>query len=189
MINKIKNILSIRKSKSYVQNELVPAAVIIPLLYINNELNILFTKRSQYVQHHKGEISFPGGTRDDTDNSLLDCALRECREEIGLDPSDVHILGQLDPFKTIATHFIVTPFVGHIPYPYSFTVSQFEIEELIIIPVNTLFHKESHQIRKVNLKGNEIAINYFYYKDYVIWGATGFILRQFLDEIIIPNNI
>ncbi len=184
MIKKIESILKGRLNKSYPPNDLVPAAVLIPLLYIDESLNILFTKRSQEVEHHKGEISFPGGTLDDTDSSLLDCALRECHEEIGLHPEDIQIIGLLDDFRTIVTHFVVTPYVGHIPYPYPFQISAYEIDELIIIPIHSLLDP-SNYARKDKMGADEHSyhLDYFYYQEHTIWGATGFILKQFLELV------
>ncbi|HEO65989.1 MAG TPA: CoA pyrophosphatase [Spirochaetes bacterium] len=184
MIKKIESILKDRPNKSYPPSDLVPAAVLIPLLYIDDALHILFTKRSQQVEHHKGEISFPGGTLDDTDSSLLGCALRECHEEIGLLPEDTHIIGLLDDFRTVVTHFVVTPFVGHIPHPYPFQVSAYEIDELIFIPISSLLDPSNYARKdKMGADGHLYHLDYFYYQEHTIWGATGFILKQFLELV------
>ena len=94
------------------------AAVLVPLFSVEGKRHVLLTKRSQAVEHHKGEISFPGGKLDPDDADLLSCALRETDEEVGIKPSDVRIIGELDDFYTVATRYVVAPFVGVIPYPY-----------------------------------------------------------------------
>ncbi len=184
MIKKIESILKDRPCKTHPPSDLVPAAVLMPLLYIDEALHILFTKRSQEVEHHKGEISFPGGTLDDNDSSLLDCALRESHEEIGLRPEDTQIIGLLDDFRTVVTHFVVTPFVGRIPYPYPFQVSEYEISELIFIPISSLLDPSNHAKKdKTGGDGRLYHLDYFYYQEHTIWGATGFILKQFLELV------
>ncbi|MBW1897149.1 MAG: CoA pyrophosphatase, partial [Deltaproteobacteria bacterium] len=89
-----------------------PAAVLFPLLKKNGEVHILFTKRTQTVRAHKGQISFPGGVRDQGDESLLATALREAREEIGLQPEDVDVIGSLEPVSTITSGFFIYTYVG-----------------------------------------------------------------------------
>ncbi|MGC8603366.1 MAG: NUDIX hydrolase, partial [Desulfomonilaceae bacterium] len=97
---------------------LINAAVLVPIFRKDANLHLLLTQRSEMVEHHKGEISFPGGKLDVSDPDLRSCALRETLEEIGILPQDVKIIAELDDFYTVATNFHVVPFVGFIPYPY-----------------------------------------------------------------------
>ena len=189
MTDKIKTALYNRNRKTISSKGLVAAAILIPLLHKDNTLNILFTKRSKWVEHHKNEISFPGGTFDKTDKDLLDCALRECEEEIGLIKDDVNILGMLDDFRTMVTHFVVSPFVGYIPYPYSFKISEKEIDEIIIIPISFLTDPSNYMLtEKIGSDNTKYIIHNFHYKHHTIWGATAYILKQFLDIFIEINN-
>ena len=103
---------------------LAPAAVILPLYQKDGEYHILFTKRTEHLEYHKGQVCFPGGGCDEQDKSLVDTALRETFEEIGVRPLDVEILGQLDNMGTVSSSFLITPFVGLIPYPYEFVVNR-----------------------------------------------------------------
>jgi 8-oxo-dGTP pyrophosphatase MutT (NUDIX family) len=180
---KIKEILAHREVKRVAA---VPgrtrAAVLLPLFVKDSSCHILFTKRSNTVRYHKGEISFPGGNYDATDEDLLATALREAHEEIGLRPQDVSFLGALDEMMTM-TDFIVSPFVGLIPYPYTFVPSPDEIDEIIILPL-VGFLKEGvlrEEYRTYNKKTEKVPI--YHSGRHVIWGATARILRQFLELI------
>lgn len=180
MERRIAEILASRPFKEIAREGLVPSAVLVLLLERDGEDCILFTKRSDKVDCHKGEISFPGGRLDPSDASLLEAALREGAEEIGLAPQDVTILGRLDDTQTVSTGFIVTPYVGRIPYPYSFQINQDEIAELIFVPVRVL--AKDFAANDSGGGGEEgQGSPRFQYKDHVIWGATARILRQFLD--------
>ena len=188
LAQKIKDILAHREIKRVtVGSDHTRAAVLLPLLLKDGSCHILFTKRSDKVRYHKGEISFPGGNYDATDADLLATALREAHEEIGLRPQDVSLLGALDEMLTM-TDFIVSPFVGLIPYPYTFVPSPYEIEEIIILPLAD-FLKEgvlSEEYRTYNKKTNKVSI--YHSGGHVIWGATAWMLRQFL-ELIPPEAL
>src|SRR4030067_3823746 len=136
-IDQIRNLLSSRQRKVIVHPPFSHAAVLVPLFQKDGDCHLLFTKRSEEVKYHKGEISFPGGVVDEKDSEWIKTALREASEEIGLKESDVQIVGVLDDIVTI-TEFIVTPIVGLFPYPYRFKISEAEIAELIEVPLASL---------------------------------------------------
>ena len=168
------------RSKRIRKSGLVPSAVLVPLLKDKNRHHILFVRRSNNVKHHKGEISFPGGVVESGDPALLDTALRECHEEIGLAPSDVTVLGQLDDIETTTTGYVITPFVGLIPYPYSFRINAGEIAALVIVPLETLM-KASTAEKHDTSDGFPPPV--FSYQTNTIWGATARILLQFVDRV------
>jgi 8-oxo-dGTP pyrophosphatase MutT (NUDIX family) len=184
-VNQIREILSLRKRRVIEHPPFSHAAVLVPLFRKGEDCHLLFTKRSDQVKYHKGEISFPGGGVDEEDSELEGTALREAFEEIGLKEDDVQIIGILDDIVTI-TEFIVTPFVGLFPYPYPFKVSEIEIAELIEVPLSALLDEDCLSEREIiRGTGKEVVLAY-QYQDHIIWGATARILKQFLDLIVPP---
>jgi 8-oxo-dGTP pyrophosphatase MutT (NUDIX family) len=186
-IDQIRNALSARQRRVIEHPPFSHAAVLVPLFKKGADCHILFTKRSDEVKYHKGEISFPGGVADEEDLELIDTALREAHEEIGLKESDVQIIGILDDIVTI-TEFIVTPIVGLFSYPYPFKVSAREISELIEVPLSHLLDGNSFSEREI-FRGSQKEVVYTYqYGRHTIWGATARILKQFLDLITSPGR-
>ena len=122
----IRKALSRRATLSVDDPSLTPAAVLLVLYAKDGEYCVLLNKRSEEVEYHKGEISFPGDARDPEDKDFLDTALRETEEEMGIDRKDVTILGELDEVVT-TSRFHVKVFVGSIAYPYKFKPSAMEI--------------------------------------------------------------
>ncbi len=187
-IDQVRNILSTRERRVIEHPPFSHAAVLVPLFKKGEDCHLLFTKRSEEVKYHKGEISFPGGVVDEDDSELINTALREAFEEIGLRESDVQIIGLLDDIVTI-TEFIVTPIVGLFPYPYPFEVSEAEIAELIEVPLSFLLNKNCFSESEIFRGGqNELIYNY-QYGHHIIWGATAKILKQFLDLISSQRSV
>ena len=181
-INQIGKIFSSRKRRVISHPPFSHAAVLVPLFQKDGDCHLLFTKRSEEVKYHKGEISFPGGVVDEEDRELINTALREAHEEIGLKESDVRIIGVLDDIVTI-TEFIVTPIVGLFPYPYPFKVSEVEIAELIEVPLASLLEEDCFSEREIFRDGQREIVFAYQYGKHIIWGATARILKQFLDLI------
>ncbi len=181
--------LSDRKKIRVEDNTRRPSAVLIPIYYQAGEHHILFTKRTELVHHHKGEISFPGGGFHPDDGSLLHTALRESYEEIGLAPQDVVVLGELDDMLTKGSPYIITPFVGSILPEYKFKISDFEIAELIEIPIQALLAEGCRREDPIETIGGRQVIPYVYaYRGKLITGATARILKQFLEIFVQVTN-
>lgn len=179
----LKGIFSTRTKKTIHDNSRIMSAVLVPVFCKDNEYNILFTKRSFDVPHHRGQISFPGGAYSEEDASLLETALRESWEEIGLSPRDVEVVGELDDALTATSNYIIKPYVALIPYPYNFTVNESEITEIFDVPISHLNNKLNF---KKETRVDEEGYTWYYvykYKGRIIWGATAYILKQFLDTL------
>jgi 8-oxo-dGTP pyrophosphatase MutT (NUDIX family) len=181
-IKRLEDLLNKRERKPIHDPAYVRAAVIVPLFNKDELCYILFTRRTQEVKHHKGQVSFPGGAFDEGDGDLRGTALRETFEEIGLREKDIRIIGTLDDIVT-TTRFIVTPFVGYFPYPYPFQLSKREIEEIIEVPLPVLLDPACFSEKKI-VDGNSKRWVYNYqYGHHAIWGATAKILKQFLELV------
>ncbi|MBI5284941.1 MAG: CoA pyrophosphatase [Chloroflexi bacterium] len=168
---------------SYVEApELPRAAVLLPLYEKDGETSVVFTRRSELVEHHKGQISFPCGAHDATDPDLCFTALRETWEEIGVAVDHVEVVGQLDEMITIS-NFLVRPFVGRItePGPYPFVHSEVEVAEILEVPLDHLRDEANVLAEPRIYQGRAIIAYSFRWNDHVIWGATARILKQFLD--------
>ena len=156
------------------------AAVLVPLYVRDGALRILFTRRTETVEHHRGQISFPGGVEEEADDSAFATAVRETQEELGISPGLVHLLGALTPLTTI-TDFFVEPFVGAIPYPHVLKPAEAEIAEVIDAPVAALL--DPRVLETKTLPGREEPTLFYHYGEHVIWGATARMLKELLDAL------
>lgn len=180
MEDKLRQALASRKKLEISNLGLIESAVLVPIFCKDGEYHILFTQRSEQVPQHKGQVSFPGGAKTTTDATLMDTALRESREEVGLKAEDVDIVGELDDTPTTTSGFNISPFVAFIPYPYKFTMSPFEISEIFSVPFSALLHKAKKRKERYNF-GGQVFVGYTYeYQGRVIWGATAKIVQQLL---------
>ncbi len=180
---RIGEILSRRKRKVVTRAGFRPAAVLVPVYEKVEEHYIVLTKRTSWMQYHKGQVSFPGGAYDEDDGDLEATALREAYEEIGVRAEDVELLGNLDDQATLTSHFIITPFVGAIPYPYDFRVNRKEVEDLIEAPVAALLDPACFSTHTPDSEGRLHPWSYYRCGNYEVTGITAIILRQFLDLI------
>jgi 8-oxo-dGTP pyrophosphatase MutT (NUDIX family) len=141
---------------------------------------ILFTRRTETVEQHRGQISFPGGAQEPADATLWETALRESEEEIGLAPSDTIALGSLSPIVTV-TNFYVEPYVAAIPQPYVFRPQEAEIAELLEVPVAALM--DPAVLEKKPFPGREEPVLFYHHGENVIWGATARMLEELLEAL------
>jgi len=156
------------------------AAVLVPLFVRDGGLRVLLTRRTETVEHHRGQISFPGGVEEEDDASPYETAAREAEEELGIAPEDVRLLGALTPLTTI-TDFFVEPFVGAIPFPHVLRPAEAEIAEVLDVPVAALLDPGVLETRL--LPGREEPTLFYHYGPNVIWGATARILKELLDAL------
>jgi 8-oxo-dGTP pyrophosphatase MutT (NUDIX family) len=178
----LREILAHRQKRQITDSDRVPAAVLIPLYRKEGQYHMVFIKRTETVKEHKGQISFPGGNRDNRDNTLMDTALRESYEEIGLRTGDIEVIGELDDEITTTSNYIVTPFVAMIPWPYRFIINRDEVDELIEIPIAALLLSDYWKPAIETLDGGIVVDSFnFYYNGRLIWGATARILNKFLE--------
>jgi 8-oxo-dGTP pyrophosphatase MutT (NUDIX family) len=172
---------------TYIESDVPRAAVLLPLYDRGGETHVLFTVRSEHVEHHKGQISFPGGAYDASDRDLQHTALRETWEEIGVAMHDVELIGQLDEMITVS-NFLVRPFVGRItvPGPYPFAHSEVEVAEILEVPLPHLQDGANLEAMEQVYQGQRRAAYTYHFGRHLIWGATARILKQFLDLLEQP---
>ena len=157
------------------------AAVLVPLFWHNHEWNLLFTRRTDQVESHKGQVSFPGGGCDEGESTPEETALREAREEIGLDPGRVRLLGRLANMVTI-TSFRITPVVGVIEWPAVFIVGPNEVERIFTIPLYWLADTRNRWEFPIHAGGRSL-IAFQPYDGELLWGATARMTVDFLRTI------
>jgi 8-oxo-dGTP pyrophosphatase MutT (NUDIX family) len=158
------------------------AAVLIPIVADAAGLNVLFTRRTDHLYHHPGQISFPGGRVEAGDANDVATALRETQEEIGLPPDNIDVLGQLPGYGTV-TGFRITPIVGLVRAPLALALDAFEVAEVFQVPLAHLVNPRNYQIHRIERAG---LVREFYAVPYAgrfIWGATAGMLAAFCAYI------
>jgi 8-oxo-dGTP pyrophosphatase MutT (NUDIX family) len=155
------------------------SAVLVPLLVREGAPHVLFTKRPATLRHHAGQYSFPGGSRDPEDPTPLHTALRETREELGIDVSGVRVLGALDEVPTL-TEFRIQPFVGVLPQGLEYKPNPAEVEFILEVPLRALMDPAIRRTERRQARGLTYEVDFYTYGPHVIWGATGRILRDLL---------
>jgi len=162
--------------------KLTEAAVLIPLVVGSDGLRLVLTKRSSRLRHHPGQIALPGGKRDTGDADLAATALREAQEEVGLDPAEAAILGQLAPHETV-TGFAVTPFVAQLAGPFVARPEAGEVDEVFEVPFRHLADPARYRIERRRWRGRWRHYYILPWGPYYIWGATARILRGLAERL------
>lgn len=157
------------------------AAVLIPIIATPRP-TLIFTVRTETVPSHKGQISFPGGSIDPADASPEAGALRETHEEIGLEPSRVRVLGELDSFPTFVSGYVVSPFVGWLDETPQLVPNPGEVAEILLVPVSELV-EDARREAGFEHAGRTYPTEAWLWNERVIWGVTARIIRQFLERL------
>ncbi len=147
------------------------ASVLVPIVTRPAELTVLFTRRTAHLRDHSGQVSFPGGRAEARDASPEATALRETREEIGLAPEHIELLGRLADYHT-RTGFRVSPVVGLVTPPFALSPDAFEVEEVFEVPLSFLLDPAHHQRHAREFQGRVVHYYAIPYRSYYIWGAT-----------------
>jgi 8-oxo-dGTP pyrophosphatase MutT (NUDIX family) len=164
-------------------NALMPriSGVLVLLYEKNGELHLVFTKRKSYEGVHSGQMSFPGGKKDEGDTDLIHTALRETDEEIGIPPTQIELLGSLSELYIPPSNFLVYPSVGFTPVIHSFRPQESEVEEVVEIPLSFFMDtKNVSQQTEIKLfNGAIVRVPAYVFNNHIIWGATAIMLSEF----------
>ena len=155
-----------------------PAAVLILLFPFEDEIQFFLTKRTEDVEHHKGQISLPGGIRENNE-SLNETALRETKEEVGIDSTKIIISGSLTPFFIPVTGYIVHPFIGWCKEKPSTKIHDVEVNQLFSVSITELMDEKNLQTEQWNIRGYDAIVPYYNFEKCKVWGATAAILSEF----------
>ena len=162
---------------------LLPAGVLVPLFEKNGELHVVLTQRTDEVEHHKGQISFPGGVKNERDTTIIKTALRETEEEIGLTRNVVNVLGMLNDFQT-PSGFCITPVVALLLTVPSFSINAAEVSQIFDVPLSFFLDAHNERVEQHERSGKMMNVYFYRYRQYEIWGATSAILRSFLHDLM-----
>ncbi len=163
------------------------AAVLVPIVARTSGATLMLTKRTDHLDHHPGQISFPGGHIEPDDGSAEAAALREAEEEVGVRHNEVEIIGRLDQYIT-RTGFSVVPVVGLVQSDYTVDLDSFEVAEVFEVPLSFLLDDANHKRDQRIHKGETREFYAMPYGDYYIWGATAGMIRNLYDVIASPES-
>lgn len=158
------------------------AAVLAPVIRRGQTLSMLFTVRASHLRSHRGQISFPGGGRDADDRDPVANALREAREEVGLDPQRVEVLGYLDDYPTL-TRYLVTPVVGLIEGEPALAVDENEVAEVFEVPLEFVLDTASFERKLLSRDGINVPFFELNWERHRIWGATAGMLWNLAQKV------
>jgi 8-oxo-dGTP pyrophosphatase MutT (NUDIX family) len=149
-----------------------------------NELHLILTLRRQYPGVHSGQMSFPGGKKDEGDLDVLETALREAFEEVGVPSDRVEVISKLSELYIPPSNFLVYPTVGFLKEKIEFVKQESEVEEIVEIPLSFFLNQESAKETSIQLS-HKVSVNVpaYVYQDYVIWGATAIILSELVEVL------
>ena len=151
----------------------------------DGEARLVLTKRPEHMPSHRGEIAFPGGTvQPDTDTTVLDAALREAEEEIGLPRAAVEVCAELDGISTVATRFTITPFVGLLAHRPALVPDPREVAAILDVALSELLDDGVYREERWDLGLPDRAIHFFELPGETVWGATARILASFLEHLV-----
>ena len=195
----VKNVLASRHSKNIsdlisdklnktVNKKYVSAAILFPLIERENNINVILTKRSEYMSDHPGQVCFPGGKYDLKDKTMENCAKREAMEEIGLKSDHIRILGELDKCIT-GTGFKITPVIASVSSNYMPQIDKSEVSEVFEVPLKFLINYKNRHIVYSKYEGIKYSFYEYNWKNKKIWGSTAKIIVNFCDIVKKDLNV
>ncbi|MBU0516292.1 MAG: CoA pyrophosphatase [Proteobacteria bacterium] len=182
----VRNLIKTYGPQRVENKSLKRAAVLVPFVIKHGELHLVYTRRTEEVEHHPGQVSFPGGMKDREDPDLLSTALRETWEEIGVDPEAVTVWGELDHIVTV-TRFVVSPYVGLLDWPDEFALNPAEVARVIEVPLEHILHGDHFRERMIDWDGVALTSPAFKWDGELVWGATARISKNLIEVLKSPG--
>lgn len=176
---RISRLLNSRTPRKLEQHDEGRAAVLMPIFCRGDDFLFLLTQRTQTVETHKGQISFPGGMVETQDTALSQTALRETWEEIGLSSDKIEVLGEFDEYLSV-TSLIVTPFLARIDYPFVLNPNPNEVEEILQVPLSLFRDKSTLRVETRRRLGRTLPVYFYNFQGREVWGLTAQIIRDFM---------
>ncbi len=158
------------------------AGVLVPLIVSNEGLMLLFTKRTEIVETHKGQVSFPGGVVEDADRDIVETAIREANEEVGIPSKDIEVVGLLDDHAT-PTGFVITPVVAFVRPSAAFVPNADEVADVFQVPLQFFAEPANARMEYRMVRGKQREVWHYTAGGHTIWGATAAIVRSLLDAL------
>lgn len=158
------------------------AAVLIPIIAAKDGLELLLTHRTDRVEHHKNQISFPGGAVDANDNSIIEAALRETEEELGISPREIEVVGLIDEVTT-PSRFLITPVVGILKSLPPLRLNEIEVRDVFTVPLSFFHDQKNMRMEYREFEGKKYEVYFYEYGDKTVWGVTAYMIRLFLQCI------
>lgn len=180
-LERLQQILERRPAIAIDAPEYRRACVLVPLIHVDGQWSILFSRRSANLAAHSGQIAFPGGAVEEGE-SLEAAAIREAEEEVGIRADAVELIGRLDDLIT-NSGFLVAPFVGVIRERIDYVLHEAEVTEVFEVPIDALLDVSQPEVRWVTFRDRQYPAYFYRYAEYEIWGLTGRMLKAFLDLV------
>ncbi|MGD2294291.1 MAG: CoA pyrophosphatase [Candidatus Aminicenantes bacterium] len=170
-----------------VEDTSVKAGVLVLMYPVKDQLHLVLTRRTEKVDHHQAQISFPGGQQEKGE-TLEQTALRETREELGIEPATVYIFGRLTPLYIPPTNYCIYPVVAKVDERPRFRPSSLEVADVLEIPLSHLIDPDTVRKEIWTIRGLEVEVPFYSFEGHKIWGATAMVLAEFLDLLRILEN-
>lgn len=178
---RLRQILATRPALEIDAPEYRRACVLVPIVREGSNWSIVFSRRSENLAAHSGQVAFPGGAVEPGE-TLEEAAMREAEEEVGIPPRHVELIGRLDDVVA-NSGFLVAPFVGVIDEPIEYVLQVSEVDEVFEVPIDRLLEPDNPEVRYVPYRGRQYPAYFYHYEQYEIWGLTGRMLKSFLDLV------
>jgi 8-oxo-dGTP pyrophosphatase MutT (NUDIX family) len=171
-----------QRSYEEVGDSCINAGVLLLLYPWRDKLHLILTKRTERLSHHQAQISLPGG-RQETGESITQTALREAREELGIHPESVRVIGKLTPLYIPPSNYCIYPVVSSVPARPDFSPSPKEVAEIIEVPLGHLLNVKNRIEEVWNIRGKNVSVPFYSFREHKIWGATAMVLSEFLELV------